>query len=88
VRSKELKKLIYPKVEKVKELKDGYSLVFKNDEQLAFTLLEFINFERQCCPSFTFVLHFEPEKGNIELHMRGSRDIKEMLSFVVEDIKK
>jgi hypothetical protein len=86
-RSKELKKLLFPKVQSTKELKDGYALIFNNEEKLTFLLLEFINFERNCCPPFRFVLQFEPNQGPIELHMTGSPEIKELVKFITEEVK-
>jgi hypothetical protein len=63
-----------------RELADGYAFQFPNDAALLAQLLEFIAFERQCCPFFLFELAFEPQQGPLWLRMRGGEGVKEFLS--------
>ena len=62
-----------------RELPDGYEFRFPADDALALRLLEFINFERQCCPFFKFELIFEPENGPTWLNIRGPSGVKDLV---------
>ena len=48
--------------------------------------VEFINFERKCCPGITYSLMFEPEEGPIHLRIGGSTEIKGMLKSMLGEI--
>lgn len=63
----------------IRELADGYALAFGTEANRAQTLLDFIQFERRCCPFFTFELVFEPDGGVIWLKMRGGEGVKEFI---------
>jgi len=63
-RSEEAKDL-FKHVQQVDELADGYALRFPGGDTWANTLVQFITFERGCCPFFTFALVFEPKQGPI-----------------------
>ncbi len=75
----EIKKEIFSKSIRNKELKDGMEFTFQEPKEFNQTLLEFIEFERGCCKDFTFALHFEPRNGAVTLRMTGSSEIKEMI---------
>jgi hypothetical protein len=64
---------------KTNELTDGYALRFPGSDTWANTLLQFITYERACCPFFTFALTFEPEQGPIWLHLRGPEGVKAII---------
>jgi hypothetical protein len=49
---------------------------FPGSEEWAFRLTEFIDFERACCPFFTFGLVFELGGGLIRLRVRGPAGTK------------
>lgn len=72
------------------ELPDGYGLGFQAADEIALRLLEFINFERKCCPFFKFELVFEPQDGPISLNIRGGEGVKELLreslAFIPESL--
>ncbi len=67
---------LFKGVQQAEELADGYALKFPGDEAWASRLLQFIAFERACCPFFTFALIFEPAQGPIWLHIRGPEEVK------------
>jgi hypothetical protein len=79
-REEEIAAKIFSSVQERRELPDGYAYRFDPDEDIAATLLEFIMFERQCCPFFTFDLRFEPDRGPIWLTLRGPEGTKEFLA--------
>jgi hypothetical protein len=67
---------MFQKVKKVIELKDGYDFVFEEPKEFSTQLLEFINFERNCCSNFSFALEFEPNEKATHLKIFGSKAIK------------
>lgn len=69
---------IFNKIAEVKEEKEGYTLVFKDDGTTSQQILDFINFERKCCTNFSFAMEFNPDK-TILFKMYGSEAIKEEL---------
>ncbi len=79
-RAQELIEQIFKHCRQVTELPDGYEFQFPGDEAMANRLIEFITFERKCCPFFTFELSFAPNQGPIGLRMRGSAEIKQYLA--------
>ena len=74
---------LFTNVQQVEELADGYALRFPGSDAWANTLLQFINFERGCCPFFTFGLVFEPKQGSIWLHLRGPEGIKAIIEDMI-----
>ena len=68
------------KIKEVKELPTGYDLVFIEPKEFSTQLLEFINFERGCCSSFSYALVFEPNNKATHLQIYGSKEIKTELS--------
>jgi hypothetical protein len=70
---------LFPGVEAVEELPDGYAYRFPGDDTWTANVLSFVAAERRCCPFFTFELVFTPHGGPLWLRLRGSAAIK---SFV------
>jgi hypothetical protein len=70
---------LFQKVDRVVEMKDGYDLVFVQPKDFSYKLLDFINFERNCCSNFSFALEFEPNEKASHLKIYGSKAIKEEL---------
>ncbi len=75
---------IFTEFQQVDELADGYEFRYPGSEAWAGRLLEFITFERKCCPFITFELLFEPGQGSIRLRLRGSAGVKE---FIRDELK-
>ena len=74
---------LFKHVQQVDELTDGYALRFPGSDTWANTLLQFIAFERACCPFFTFALVFEPQQGPIWLHLRGPEGVKAIIEEMI-----
>ena len=83
-RRQEIAEDIFRGVQQTSELSDGYAFRFAGDGSWAARLLEFVTFERECCPFLTFELLFEPGRGPIWLRLRGSGDVKEFIRGVFE----
>ena len=76
---------IFARVLETEDLTDGYGFRFPADGTLIQELIEFIQFERGCCPFFTFELVFEPSQGPVTLRMRGPEGTKEFLQQHLND---
>lgn len=74
---------LFKHIQQTEELADGYALKFPGNEAWASRLTQFIAFERECCPFFTFALIFEPQQGPIWLHLRGPEGVKEFIEGMV-----
>lgn len=75
-----LQSTIAQKITKVEEMETGYDLVFNEPNEYAEELLAFINYERNCCASFSYALIFEPNNKATHLQIYGSKEIKTELS--------
>ncbi len=74
---------LFKHVQQMNELPDGYAFRFLGSDLWANRLLEFINYERNCCPFFTFALIFEPKQGPIWLHVRGPEGVKDTIQHML-----
>ncbi len=74
-----LQKSMVKKIVRTEELETGFDLIFNEPIEYSKELLEFINFERGCCASFTFALIFDPNNKATHLQIYGSKEIKEEL---------
>jgi hypothetical protein len=74
---------IFKHVQQVNELADGYALCFPGSDDWANRLMQFITFERRCCPFFTFALVFELKQGPIWLHLRGPAGVKPIIENMI-----
>jgi hypothetical protein len=63
-------------VEAVEELADGYGYRFPGGDEWVGRLVEFVGFERRCCPFATYELAFAPHQAAVWLRVRGSAAIK------------
>jgi hypothetical protein len=75
-----LEKGLARKVNKIVELSYGYDLIFNESVEFSKELLDFINFERRCCSSFSYALIFEPHNKATHLQIYGSKQIKQELA--------
>lgn len=76
-----LQSTIVKSITRIEEMENGYDLIFEGQpKQFSAELLDFINFERGCCSSFSFALIFEPHEKAVHLQMYGSKQIKEELA--------
>lgn len=80
----ELKEGLFKDISEIKEMSDGFELIFAKNIEYSLKIIEFINFERECCPGFTFSLYFEPNAGPIHLLIYGSNEVKEILKIYLQ----
>lgn len=85
-RKAELRQLIFPKVKRKVELRNGYIYYFDDEPELAATIMEFINKEKQCCPFFKFDFSILPFEKGLALQLSGSEEIKVFLDAFEEEI--
>lgn len=60
------------------ENEDGYSIPIT--PELPSKIVEWLRYERACCPFFKFEIIFEPKSGPIFLKISGSNGVKTFLS--------
>jgi hypothetical protein len=72
-----LEPIVFKQYEKVIELPDAMEYVFADSKKYASILLEFMTIERDCCPSTTMSLKFEPSSSKVSLILGGSQKLKE-----------
>jgi hypothetical protein len=70
------------KVKAIQELESGYDFSFITSKKISKELIDFIQFEKGCCSSFTYALIFEPKQNITHLQIYGSPEIKEEISTV------
>jgi hypothetical protein len=78
-------KSLFKQVIEVKELENGYSFRFQNEERLLTQLMEFIVLERLCCPFFGFALEVEPEAGAVRFRLTGRAGVKPFIRAELND---
>ncbi len=71
---------LFEKAGAAQELEDGFSFEFPGDDDSTQRLLEFVKAERRCCPFLKLELAFEPNQGPIRLRLRGSEEVKALVS--------
>jgi hypothetical protein len=70
---------MFKQATQVEELPDGYAFSFPAEDLWAKRLLDFILFEKICCPFFTFALIFGTQHGPLQLQLRGSAEVKNII---------
>src|SRR5690606_16801822 len=85
-RAELLKTSLFKKAKSITELKDGYDFVFQEPIEFSNQLMEVVNFERVCCPYFTWGLLFEPQNKAAHLQIYGSAEIKEELRIGLKEM--
>jgi hypothetical protein len=61
------------------ELPNGYAFRLPSNQTHILLAAEFITRERQCCPFLSFVIHVEPDRQPIVLHLTGPEGVKPFL---------
>jgi len=61
------------------ELFDGFYFEFPSNDEWINKVIEFVKFERKCCPFIKFEIIFKPNDGSIRINLRGSKNTKEYL---------
>jgi len=70
---------LFPGVQAVEELPDGYGYRFPATDEWTAKVMAVVDAERQCCPFFTFEVVFEPHEQGLWLRFRGSEAIKSFI---------
>lgn len=86
-RAAELERGLFSAAEEVEELPDGYGYRFPADQEWLAKIVQFIGFERECCPFFTFELVFAPNQGPVWLRLRGSAEIKAFVAQITPRVE-
>ena len=84
-RSEVLTKL-WEAAREIEHLEKGFALQYE-DKDLD-DLVEFIAFERKCCPFFSFTLDFQADSGPIWLAITGPDGAKELLEAELQPVLK
>ena len=74
---------LFPVVQDVRELSDGYAFQLAEDSSLLPKLADFVTYDRLCCPFMFHGLDVEPPGGSIWLRLSGEAGTK---AFVVAEI--
>jgi hypothetical protein len=83
-RMNELHQMLFAKVNKTIEYNRSYELIFQHpDDELSAELVEFILFERLCCPWLKFQLIYQPYEGPVSLRLGNSAETKAMAKVVI-----
>ena len=82
IRTEKLKMNLFSKVQKKVELEDGFVFYFEDKENLMDSLMEFIRFEKKCCPFFKFDLSILPYGNGIALKISGGEGVKDFLQTI------
>jgi hypothetical protein len=77
-------KQLYPAIQEVRDLPDGYAFRLPNDAATLLLIAEDLSFERLCCPFLRFTLEVEPGHGPVWLSFTGGEGAKEFLRISFE----
>lgn len=83
-RKQELQTEIFRKIKNLRELKDGYSFEFDNEDGLELTIADYLLAERKCCPFFKISYIIHPFNEGLEFHLTGSPEVKTTLLAIIE----
>lgn len=84
-RKKTLKEQVFSKVIKKEEIHNGYRYYFDNDDLLLDNVLDFIKYEKKCCPFFKFDIGILPFESGFAVQISGSNEVFEMLKDFEEN---
>jgi hypothetical protein len=68
----------------IEELSNGYKLRFSGDSETYRLLMDFVCWERLCCPFFHFTIESEPAQQGVSLSLMGSPEVK---AFAREELR-
>ena len=78
-RQQELHKLLFSRVENVRELSSGYAVGLPGTKENILAVAEFISLERVCCSFFRFELAVGRQDEPVWLRITGGEGVKEFL---------
>ena len=65
----------------IKELPDGFAFRYEMNSDTFRNTAEFINYERLCCPFFSFELEVEKDNGAMWLRLKGREGVKDFIKI-------
>ncbi len=77
---------IFLKVAEIKEISDGYDFVFHEPKEFSQEILDYINFERNCCSNFSFAIEFEPNEKATHLKIFGTNGVKKQIKNAIDEL--
>jgi hypothetical protein len=76
-RHQELSRAVLASVQEKKELSNGYA--FRLPPESLVDSAQWVSFERQCCPFFSFELEIPRDGAPLWLRITGPKDVKEFI---------
>ncbi len=76
-----LQEQIFPFVQSIEELPNGFQLHFKDHEKMASKIVEFMLLEKECCSFFGFQFEIRPFGKGLSLTIGGSRLSKQFIRY-------
>lgn len=70
---------IFQRAIDTQELPNGYAFRFTNEKGLFLAIATFVEYERRCCPFFTFTLQVESGSRSLWLSLTGDNGVKEFI---------
>lgn len=78
-RLEEIRAVLLARVEVVEPIDSGYRLRLPNTDANAESVLDFVRFERQCCPFLDFRVTLPAEPYYIALELTGDGNVREFI---------
>ncbi len=79
VRLNDIRTSLLAIVERVDAIDSGYRLELPNSDEIAESVLDFVRFERQCCPFLGFGVTLPAEPQPIHLELTGPDNAQEFI---------
>ena len=74
-RLEEIRAGLLSRVESVERTDAGYRLRLSNTDEIAASVLDFVRYERQCCPFLDFQVTIPAQPRPIDLDLGGNSDV-------------
>jgi len=74
-RLEEIRAGLLARVESVERTDAGYRLRLSNTDEIAASVLDFVRYERQCCPFLEFQVTIPAQPRAIALELGGNSDV-------------
>lgn len=78
-------KEVFQSVQKIKQVKNGYSFLLPNESSTLMALMKLIEKERLCCPFFRFKIDIHPAGGDVWFSVTGPENIEEFIKAGFSD---
>jgi len=71
---------LFANATRITAIAGGVELAFAGDDETARTLLDFVCYERRCCPTLSYGLLFDKESRDIRLTMHGADGLADLVT--------